>query len=439
MSYRRPLSPVDVVSDGYTPYRQIVFEHGLSDARLAPFLARADQAATALTAAVAAGNMPCLAAARREDDLAALTERANEMRERFRDIVVLGTGGSSLGAQAICALADGQPDTPVQHFLDNLEPTRLERLLDATDADATGLLIVSKSGATAEVLAQALVALPALAAQPGGDIGGHVTAFSQPGDNPLRRLAGRWGFEVLDHDANIDGRFSVLSNVGVLPALLAGLDAAALRRGASDVLAALGSSTAEAPAAPVLGGAIAVALAQTHGIGASVLMPYDSSLSRFADWYRQLWAESLGKGGRGTTPIRALGPVDQHSQLQLYLDGPADKAFTLILTDSAGAGPRIDLGPARADDDEELAYLNGRALGDVVAAMGRATADSLIANGRPTRIMEVGVLDEAALGALFMHFMIETIVAARLFGVDPFGQPAVEDGKRRASEVLQGD
>ena len=194
-----------------------------------------------------------------------------------------------------------------------------------------------------------------------------------------------------------------------------------------------------APSAPVLGAALAVALAETRNVGASVLMPYDPRLSLFADWYRQLWAESLGKDGHGTTPIRALGPVDQHSQLQLYLDGPADKAFTLLLSGSAGAGPRIDLGPARADGDAELGYLEGRTLGDITAAMGRATADSLVAKGRPTRIMESDRLDEAALGALFMHFMIETIVAARLMGVDPFGQPAVEDGKRRAREVLQGD
>ena len=429
------------------PYRQItdgcfdtaIGAQGLGRADFAPLLERAVAAGAELANAVAAGDMPCLAATRDEDELPDLAARAARMRMRFRDVIVLGTGGSSLGAQAICALADAQPGAPTLHFLDNLEPTRLERLLDGTDADATGLLIVSKSGATAEVMAQALVALPALAAKTGRDVADRVTAISQPGDNPLRRLAARWGFGVIDHDPRIDGRFSVLSSVGMLPAMVAGLDTAAVRRGARGVLDSLSTSTVEAPSAPVLGAALAVALAETRNVGASVLMPYDPRLSLFADWYRQLWAESLGKDGHGTTPIRALGPVDQHSQLQLYLDGPADKAFTLLLSGSAGAGPRIDLGPARADGDAELGYLEGRTLGDITAAMGRATADSLVAKGRPTRIMESDRLDEAALGALFMHFMIETIVAARLMGVDPFGQPAVEDGKRRAREVLQGD
>lgn len=429
------------------PYRQITngcFEaaigaHGLNDAGLAPFLTRADNEAADLAEATNAGGMPCLAAARREDDLAALSQRARDMRKRFRDVIVLGTGGSSLGAQAVCALAAGRSGGPALHFLDNLEPTRLERLLEDVAAEQTGLLIVSKSGATAEVMAQALVALPALGAKLGGDIAGHVSAIAEPGDNPLRRLAARWGFDVLDHDPNIGGRFSVLSNVGLLPALLAGLDGAALRRGAATVLDALAASTADAPAAPVLGAALAVALAETRGVKLSVLMPYDARLGRFAEWYRQLWAESLGKDGRGTTPIRALGPLDQHSQLQLYLDGPADKAFTIVLTDSAGSGPRINLGDGRAGDDADLGYLDGHTLGDLAAAMGRATADSLIAKGRPTRVLELGRVEEAALGALFMHFMIETILTAGLIGVDPFGQPAVEDGKRRVREVLQGD
>lgn len=429
MSYRQ-------ITDGC--FAAAIGARGLDKDEFAPVLVSAGEASADLAAAVAAGGMPCLAAAGREDDIAALTARAYGIRARFREIIVLGTGGSSLGAQAICALGEAQPGPPTLHFLDNLEPARLQRLLDTADADTTGLLIVSKSGATADVMAQALIALPALGAKLGGDISGHVTAISQPGDNPLRRLAASWGFDVLDHDPNIDGRFSVLSNVGVLPAMIAGLDASALRRGASAVLAELGSSSATAPAAPVLGAALAVALAETRNTGVSVLMPYDARLLLFADWYRQIWAESLGKGGHGTTPVRAQGPVDQHSQLQLYLDGPADKAFTLILTDTAGAGPRINLAEARAEGAGELAYLGGRALGDVVAAMGRATADSLIAKDRPTRVIEIGRLDETALGALFMHFMIETIVAARLIGVHPFGQPAVEDGKRRAREVLRG-
>ncbi len=160
-----------------------------------------------------------------------------------------------------------------------------------------------------------------------------------------------------------------------------------------------------------------------------------TGLERFTKWWVQLWAESLGKGGKGTTPIAALGPVDQHSQLQLYLAGPRDKLFTVITTAVAGRGPRLDKALAKAAGEPDF---GGRRIGDLVDAQGRATADTLAKNGRPVRIMHVERLDERALGALLMHFMLETIIAARLLGVDPFDQPAVEEGKILAKKYLAG-
>lgn len=162
-------------------------------------------------------------------------------------------------------------------------------------------------------------------------------------------------------------------------------------------------------------------------------MPYRDRLAAFGLWYRQLWAESLGKGGQGTTPIRALGTVDQHSQLQLYLDGPPDKMFTLLMGDVAGGGAEV---PPELAGATGLGYLAGRRMGDLLDAEQRATADTLIRHGRPTRVMRVPRLDEAAMGALMMHFMLETIIAARLMGVDAFDQPAVEESKRLARDYL---
>src|SRR5262249_33054060 len=150
-------------------------------------------------------------------------------------------------------------------------------------------------------------------------------------------------------------------------------------------------------------------------------------------WWVQLWAESLGKQGRGTTPVGALGPVDQHSQLQLYLAGPADKLFTVITVDVAGSGPRIEEALAKAAGEPDFA---GRQVGDLVAAQGRATADTLAKNGRPVRTIHLERLDERTLGALLMHFMLETVIAGRLLGVDPFDQPAVEEGKTLAKKYL---
>jgi glucose-6-phosphate isomerase len=147
----------------------------------------------------------------------------------------------------------------------------------------------------------------------------------------------------------------------------------------------------------------------------------------------QLWAESLGKDGKGTTPIAALGPVDQHSQLQLFIAGPRDKLFTVITTDRAGQGPRIDKDLAKVAGEPGL---GGKTIGDLVAAQGRATAETLAKNGCPVRTIHVPKIDEESMGELLMHFMLETIIAAQLLGVDAFDQPAVEEGKVLAKRYL---
>ena len=166
------------------------------------------------------------------------------------------------------------------------------------------------------------------------------------------------------------------------------------------------------------------------------MMAYADRLERFTRWYVQLWAESLGKDGKGTTPIAALGPVDQHSQLQLFIAGPRDKLFTVVTTGAAGRGPRIDADLAKLAGEPDFA---GKTIGDLVAAQGRATAETLAKNGCPVRTIHLERLDEASLGELLMHFMLETIIAAHLLGVDPFDQPAVEEGKVLAKQYLKAD
>jgi len=164
-----------------------------------------------------------------------------------------------------------------------------------------------------------------------------------------------------------------------------------------------------------------------------VLMAYADRLERFTRWYVQLWAESLGKDGKGTSPIAALGPVDQHSQLQLYIAGPRDKLFTVLDVARPGTGPRMpaDLAAICGEDT-----LGGKTIGDLVAAQGRATAQTLARNGCPVRTFTLDDLGEATIGELLMHFMLETIIAAALFKVDPFDQPAVEEGKILAKRLI---
>ena len=415
-----------------------VGSRGVTSGELDRDLARAKPALARLAQRRDDGSLPLLRLPARTDDLAALAPLVEEFRSRFDHVVVLGIGGSSLGGQTLLALADQgfgpRPGAPRVHFMENIDPASFAALFAALDPGRTGIIVISKSGSTAEPLAQLLVSLDWLRRGLGtADIGDRVVAITEPKDNVLRRLARRHNMRVLDHDPEIGGRYAVLSNVGMLPALIAGLDAAALRRGAAAVLEATLGASAPREAPPALGAALSVALAERRGIRQSVLMPYVDRLASFGLWFRQLCAESLGKDGKGTTPIRAMGAVDQHSQLQLYLAGPADKMFTLVVLDVAGEGERM--APDLADD-RELAYLAGKTMGDLLAAEQRATTTSLIGKGRPTRLFRLARLDEQSLGALLMHFMLETMIAADLLGVDAFDQPAVEEGKVLARQYL---
>ncbi len=187
---------------------------------------------------------------------------------------------------------------------------------------------------------------------------------------------------MLDHDPGVGGRFSALTNVGLLPAAVLGLDIAAIRKGAGVALSSVlaKKTAAEVPAA--LGAALSVGLAESKGKSISVLMAYSDRLERFTHWFVQLWAESLGKDGKGTTPVGALGPVDQHSQVQLYLGGPRDKLFTVVSVEGRGLGPRIDKELASLAGEPGL---GGKTIGDLAAAEARATADTLAKNGCPVR------------------------------------------------------
>ncbi len=231
---------------------------------------------------------------------------------------------------------------------------------------------------------------------------------------------------LLEHHTGIGGRFSCLTNVGLLPAMARGLDAREIRAGARAILQPMLEAAPVADIPFAAGAAAMVGLSKDRGIRTLVLMPYSDRLGKLADWYVQLWAESLGKGGEGTTPVPAVGPVDQHSQLQLFMDGPREIATTIIRLAPKGSGPVIDKALAT---EAGLGFIGGRTIGDIVAAQGHAIAQALMTAGRPVRTIDVPELDAHAAGALLMHFMMETIVAGRLLNLDPFDQPAVELAK----------
>ena len=324
--------------------------------------------------------------------------------------------------------------------MDNLDPVSFATLLDKLPLATSRFVAISKSGGTGETLMQTIAVLSALeGARLKGLTDKLMLGLSEPGKpgkrNGLRDLLAAYNVPMLDHHTGVGGRFSVLSNVGLLPAALLGLDIAAIRQGAARALAPVLAKKKAADVPAALGAALSIAAAETKGKSNTVLMAYADKLANLTRWYVQLWAESLGKDGKGTTPIAALGPVDQHSQLQLFIAGPRDKLFTVVTTDRAGLGPRIDAELAKVAGEPGL---GNKTIGDLVAAQGRATAETLAKNGCPVRTIHMPKIDEAHLGELLMHFMLETIIAAQLIGVDAFDQPAVEEGKVLAKQYLAG-
>jgi glucose-6-phosphate isomerase len=423
---------------------------GLSQAALHANLAKLEPRLVSLREAYAQATLPLLRVPEWRDDIDAARTALQRLIQGARTLVFFGTGGSSLGGQTLAQLGGwgipgddkhGSETRPRTRFYDNLDARTLDLALSGLDLKTTRFVVISKSGGTAETLVQATTAIEAL--RKGGltqripDMFLAVTEPKAPGaTNGLRALCEEFGIPALDHDPTIGGRFSGLTNVGLLPALARGLDAVALREGASSVVKAMLEARRPGDFAPAVGAATAIGLAKERGIRANVMLPYSDRLSRFAAWYVQLWGESLGKQGEGTTPVAALGPVDQHSQLQLYLDGTPQHFITVIREDCAGRGPRV---PADLAKIASADYLACRAAGDLVAAQQRAIPEALIAAGRPVRTIDIGSLDERALGALMMHFMLETIFAAHLLGVDPFDQPAVESGKILTRRYLAGE
>jgi len=421
---------------------------GLSSAALDERLRALAPKMTELREHLAAGGYRMLGVARDTEDIEVTRAALDRLFDGAKTLVVFGTGGSSLGGQTLARLAgwcipgDARPAAgtlPRVRFYDNLDPLSLRHGLNLLDPETTRFLVISKSGGTAETMMQVLSALDWMR---GADMAEMMPraflGLSEPAragaKNPLRTLFEALGIPLLDHDTEIGGRFSVFSNVGMIVALARGLDPRAIRAGGAQVLDEL--DRAPEDYAPAVGAATAVALAEDKGVRVNVMMPYADRLSHLARWYVQLWAESLGKDGKGTTPLAALGPVDQHSQLQLFMDGPPDHFITLIRPAHGRDDPPMPADLAEMAGADNLA---GRRVSELVSAQQQAIGDALMQAGRPVRLIDVDNPDETTLGRLLMHMMVETILAGHLLGVDPFGQPGVELGKTLTREYLKRD
>jgi glucose-6-phosphate isomerase len=375
---------------------------------------------------------------------AALTAQSMDFaartKGRYRDVVVLGIGGSALGPIALRtalrpagwnAMSDAQRGGwPRLHVLDNVDPRTISALLASLDLAGTLFIVTSKSGGTGETMAQFLVVQDRLA-NAGLAIKDHVVFVTDPAKGALRAIAKRDSIPALDVPPNVGGRFSVFSPVGMLPAALSGMDVHALLAGAGDMMQRC--ATTDLLKNPAGMFAVLQWLADTtQGRRIHVLMPYRDTLRDMAAWFVQLWAESLGKitpAGEnvGPTPIPALGATDQHSQVQLFMEGPQDKTVTFLTTKGHDADVTI---PKAYADIEELGYLAGHSLGELLDVEQVATAGALAKRGRPSMTFTLDTVDAWHVGGLFMLFGIATVYGGHLYGVNPLDQPGVELGKQ---------
>lgn len=423
-------------------------ENGLSSGSYGGWLNKTQAGLNALSQAYSDRSLEILHVPSQRDDIEPAQEALERLVQGAKTLVFLGTGGSSLGGQVLGQLGGWyipgdrgaeRKRTARIRFFDNLDPHSMAYFFASVRLEETRFVVTSKSGGTGETLAQAIVALKAV--QEAGledkipDLFLGITEpYADGKTNGLRAMFEAFNIPMLEHSTKIGGRYSVLTNVGLLPALAFGLDVVALREGAQQVMQQVLDNVENPEDVPAaVGAAIAVGLAKECGVHNIVMMPYTDRLQRFAAWYVQLWAESLGKNGEGITPIAALGPVDQHSQLQLYMDGPANKMITFLRTPVADSGPVVD---AKLAEMCKLEYLAGRKIGDLVGAQQHAVPEALTQIKCPVRTIDLEQLDERSLGGLLMSFMLETVLAANLLGIDPFDQPGVELGKKLARQKL---
>ena len=425
--------------------------HGVTDVMLDEIAPVVAEQHARLSAEHAAGDqrwmdLPSDTALAREINMFAV-----EARAQYRDFILVGIGGSSLGAIAtIQALAHPFRNLlpsearggPRFFVLDNPDPEKVAATLDSVDLASTLVNVVTKSGQTAETTANFLAVRQALGAAVGPERARQqIVATTDPAEGLLRALADQEGYRTFPVPPGVDGRMTVLSAVGMLPAALCGCDVDGLLAGARAMRAR--TATAQIRENPAYLLAALCILADTR-LDKSILvtMPYADALFGLSDWFRQLWAESLGKRlsldnevvSAGQTPIKALGAIDQHSQIQLYTEGPNDKLISLIAVAEYRADVTIEGVP---DGIPELDYLHGAELGQLLQREQLATAWALTQAQRPNFTIEAPTIDAAILGELFYLYELQTVMGGALLNINPFGQPGVEAGKN-ATYALMG-
>lgn len=376
----------------------------------------------------------------------------------FENLVVLGIGGSALATTALVSalkppyynlLTRGaRKGRPRVFVMDNIDPVTFRTMLRLCPPKKTLYNVISKSGGTAETMSQLMIVAEVIERKLGAAaMKDHVVTTTNPrgGNAPpslLHPIADAYGLSEFVVPLNVGGRFSLFSPVGMFPAALLGMDLDALRGGCAAMDARCCEQDLESnPAA--LRAAVQYLADTLKKKTISVMMPYSDALRDVADWYRQLWAESLGKryslDGKevfaGQTPIKSLGATDQHSQVQLYREGPNDKLINIIEVSRFGQDARI---PDALTQLSELAYLRGKTMGKLMAAELRGTMDALKSSQRPVSRIALPRVNEHTVAQLLYMLEVETAIAGRLYNVQTFDQPGVEEGKRIARKLMGG-
>ena len=377
-----------------------------------------------------------------------ILQTAKAVRKKFKYFVVLGIGGSALGPiavfNALCHLhyndlAPSKRKGPKFYVEDNVDPERMAALLDVIEPEKTCFNVITKSGATSETMAQYLIINDILKKALGAKAGENIIATTDMVKGNLIKLAKKNNYKTFYIPDGVGGRFSELCPVGLLPAAVLGLDIKAMLAGAAYM-----DGVCSKPAVsknPALACAVLQYMAMKRGKNVGVMMPYADSLKYMSDWYCQLWAESLGKNvtlnGKkcnvGQTPVKALGVTDQHSQVQLYTEGPFDKVVTFL---SVGAYRTEFPIPHGCEDIPDVSFLGGHTMNELIAAENQATAYALTKAGRQNYTITLPEVNEFTLGELMYLFELQTAYAGALFNIDTFNQPGVEAGKQATYALL---
>jgi glucose-6-phosphate isomerase len=416
-------------------------ERGIRDEELDELRPRAEEIHRRLMAEREGGDLPFYDLPFDERQVAEILPLADELAGRFDNVVVLGIGGSALGTsalfRALCPLyhnlgdREGRQGRPRLFILDNVDPVGFGEALAMLDPVSTVFLVISKSGSTVETMCQFLIAQQWVRQAVTGPYQDHFVLITDPTSGSLRRLVESEGFRALSIPEKVGGRFTAFTPVSLLPLAAVGIDIRALLRGAADMTSRV--CQGDLLQNPAYLNAALQYLAYRKGMPISVTMPYSDRLRDIADWFRQLWAESLGKKTTldgatahvGPTPVNALGTTDQHSQVQLYMEGPFDKVVTFIVPEDYGSDLLIPGYPPAAS----LSYLEGGSLGKLIRSEYQATVVALTKNGRPNCTIHLPEVSAEYLGGLLYLMEVQTVFAGGLFNVNPLDQPGVEQGK----------